>query len=287
MVRPLVGGLRDAPADGVVLAEPGDDAGIAIGIGVNPWYGLHDPEAMAYAAVDEAIRNVVAVGADPDRVALLDNFSWGDPRRPSTLGELVAAVDGCCAAALAYRRPVRVRQGLAQQRVHRRRRAASLGSADAGDHRRRPRARRRPLRHPRPRSGRPRPVPARHHAARVRRKPPRPRARSASRRPARCRRPTPARPCATAICIGRSSRARALVPRPQRGRAGGGAGRDVHRRPARARRSLRSPTPTWRPRCSANRRAACSSRSHRDVDRFRDGDRRAVLHIGTSSTTDT
>ena len=65
-----------------------------IGIGVNPWYGLHDPEAMAYAVVDEAIRNVVAVGADPDRVALLDNFSWGDPRRPSTLGELVAAVDG-------------------------------------------------------------------------------------------------------------------------------------------------------------------------------------------------
>ena len=35
--------------------------------------------AMAHAAVDEAIRNVVAVGADPDRVALLDNFSWGDP----------------------------------------------------------------------------------------------------------------------------------------------------------------------------------------------------------------
>jgi phosphoribosylformylglycinamidine synthase len=38
-------------------------------------------------------------------VALLDNFSWGDPRRPSTLGELVAAVQGCCAAATAYRAP--------------------------------------------------------------------------------------------------------------------------------------------------------------------------------------
>jgi phosphoribosylformylglycinamidine synthase len=104
-VRPLVGRLSDAPADGVVLAEPTEAAGIAIGIGVNPWYGLSDPEAMAYAAVDEAMRNVVAVGADPDRVALLDNFSWGDPRRESTLGELVAAVDGCCAAAMAYRAP--------------------------------------------------------------------------------------------------------------------------------------------------------------------------------------
>ncbi len=104
-MRPLVGVRSDAPADGVVLAGPGDDDGLAIGIGVNPWYGLHDPEAMAYAVVDEAIRNIVAVGADPDRVSLLDNFSWGDPRRASTLGDLVAAVDGCCAAAIAHRAP--------------------------------------------------------------------------------------------------------------------------------------------------------------------------------------
>ncbi len=72
---------------------------------MNPWYGIHDPAAMAHAVVDEAIRNVVAVGADPDRVALLDNFSWGDPLRPSTLGELVAAVEGCQDAAVAHRAP--------------------------------------------------------------------------------------------------------------------------------------------------------------------------------------
>ena len=105
VVRPLVGRLADAPADGIVLAEPGASDGVAVGIGVNPWYGLHDPEWMAQAAVDEAIRNVVAVGGDPDRVALLDNFSWGDPRRATTLGELVAAVEGCVAAATAHRAP--------------------------------------------------------------------------------------------------------------------------------------------------------------------------------------
>jgi phosphoribosylformylglycinamidine synthase len=105
VVRPLVGVAGDAPADGVVLADPRDTHGVAVGIGVNPWYGLHDPEAMAHAVVDEAIRNVVAVGADPDRVALLDNFSWGDPRRPSTLGELVAAVRGCRDAAVAHAAP--------------------------------------------------------------------------------------------------------------------------------------------------------------------------------------
>ena len=105
VVRPLVGRDGDGPGDGVVLADPRDTHGFAVGIGVNPWYGLDDPEAMAHAAVDEAIRNVVAVGADPTRVALLDNFSWGDPRRPSALGQLVAAVEGCHDAAIAHGAP--------------------------------------------------------------------------------------------------------------------------------------------------------------------------------------
>ncbi|HAP78513.1 MAG TPA: phosphoribosylformylglycinamidine synthase subunit PurL [Acidimicrobiaceae bacterium] len=105
VVRPLVGAHHDGHADGVVLAEPTEQHGVALGIGVNPWYGLVDPERMAHAVVDEAMRNVVAVGADPSNVALLDNFSWGDPRRPSTLGELVMAVQGCCDAAAAYGAP--------------------------------------------------------------------------------------------------------------------------------------------------------------------------------------
>ncbi len=104
-VRPLAGAGDVGHADGIVLAHPEEDNGVAVGIGVNPWYGLHDAEAMAAVAVDEAIRNVVAVGADPDRVALLDNFSWGDPRDPHTLGTLVAAVAGCCTAAEAFAAP--------------------------------------------------------------------------------------------------------------------------------------------------------------------------------------
>ncbi len=103
--RPLTGIDRTAPGDAVVLVEPGADQGLAIGIGVNPWYGLSDPEAMAWAVVDEAIRSVVAAGADPDRIALLDNFSWGDPRRAETLGGLAAAVRGCADAARAHAAP--------------------------------------------------------------------------------------------------------------------------------------------------------------------------------------
>ena len=105
VVRPLVGVDRNAPADGVVIAEPSARHGLAIGIGVNPWYGTVDAERMAHAVIDEAIRNVVAVGADPSTIALMDNFSWGDPRRPTTMGDLVATVEACCAASVAYAAP--------------------------------------------------------------------------------------------------------------------------------------------------------------------------------------
>ena len=60
---------------------------------------------MAWAAVDEAIRNCVAVGADPDRIALLDNFCWGNPNLPDRLGGLVRCAKGCHDAAVAYGAP--------------------------------------------------------------------------------------------------------------------------------------------------------------------------------------
>src|SRR5262249_30564311 len=59
----------------------------------------------AWAAIDEAFRNAVAVGADPDRIALLDNFCWGDPNSPERLGELVRCAQGCHDAAIAYNAP--------------------------------------------------------------------------------------------------------------------------------------------------------------------------------------
>ena len=105
--RPFVGVAEDGPADAAVVSPLvlSLGLGLAIGIGMNCRTGVIDARRMAEACVDEAIRNVVAVGADPDRVALLDNFSWGDPRRPEMLGRLVDAVAGCCAAAGAHHSP--------------------------------------------------------------------------------------------------------------------------------------------------------------------------------------
>ncbi len=62
------------------------------------------PTRMAAAAIDEAVRNVVAVGADPARIALLDNFCWGNTDRPEVLGSLVLAAEACRDVALASAR---------------------------------------------------------------------------------------------------------------------------------------------------------------------------------------
>lgn len=96
VVKPLVGIASDGPGDAaVVRPKLSSRRGLAIGCGVNPRYGDLDPYHMAASAIDEAVRNCVAVGADPSRIALLDNFCWGDCERPETLGALVRAALAC------------------------------------------------------------------------------------------------------------------------------------------------------------------------------------------------
>lgn len=67
---------------------------IAIGVGINPFYSDIDPYWMAASSIDEAIRNVICVGADFEKIFLLDNFSWGAPS-PHNLGALVRACLSC------------------------------------------------------------------------------------------------------------------------------------------------------------------------------------------------
>jgi phosphoribosylformylglycinamidine (FGAM) synthase-like enzyme len=76
-----------------------------ISCGMNPRYGDFDPYDMATSAIDEAVRNCVAVGADPRRIAILDNFCWGDCERSETLGSLVRAALACHDASLSLETP--------------------------------------------------------------------------------------------------------------------------------------------------------------------------------------
>jgi phosphoribosylformylglycinamidine synthase len=107
VVKPLTGLEADAPSDAAVIKPIGTKGvkGIVLSNGINPEYGKRDAYKMAWAVIDEAVRNAVAVGANPERIAILDNFCWGDPLRPETLGSLVEACRGCHDAALFYGTP--------------------------------------------------------------------------------------------------------------------------------------------------------------------------------------
>ncbi|OQX09369.1 MAG: phosphoribosylformylglycinamidine synthase [Desulfobulbaceae bacterium A2] len=80
VVKPLTGARDDGPSDAAVFRPLLDRMeGLVVSHGICPRYSDIDSAAMVECAVDEAIRNAVAVGADPDHMAGLDNFCWCDP----------------------------------------------------------------------------------------------------------------------------------------------------------------------------------------------------------------
>lgn len=80
VVKPFVGKKQDAPADAAVLRPVlEDEAGIVISNGICPKFSDYDTYHMMANALDEAVRNAVAAGADPDHMAGCDNFCWCDP----------------------------------------------------------------------------------------------------------------------------------------------------------------------------------------------------------------
>lgn len=106
VVKPLVGVATDGPSDAAVLRPRlGSDKGIAVSNGINIRFGMIDPYWMAASTIDEAIRQVIAVGGSLDRIAILDNFCWGNPDKPDRLGGLVRCAEGCYVAAKAFGTP--------------------------------------------------------------------------------------------------------------------------------------------------------------------------------------
>ena len=57
---------------------------------------------MALNGMDEAVRNIVCIGGDPERTAVLDNFCWPKCTDPQNLGALVKACQACYDGAMAY-----------------------------------------------------------------------------------------------------------------------------------------------------------------------------------------
>lgn len=106
VLKPLVGVENDGPSD-ACIATPvlGSRKGVIVANGINPKYSAIDPYHSAAAAIDEALRNIIAVGGTLEETALLDNFCWGNPDKPDRLGELVRAARACYDIATAYGTP--------------------------------------------------------------------------------------------------------------------------------------------------------------------------------------
>jgi phosphoribosylformylglycinamidine synthase len=81
VVKPLTGAANDGPSDAAVVR----------------------PVLSHYKGI--AVGNGVAVGGDPERTAILDNFAWGSPENPEHLGALVLAARACHDVAVAYGTP--------------------------------------------------------------------------------------------------------------------------------------------------------------------------------------
>ena len=80
VVKPLVGVRRDGPGDaGVMRPLLNEQSGIVLSHGICPKFSDADTYWMMANAIDEAVRNAVAVGADPALLAGVDNFCWCDP----------------------------------------------------------------------------------------------------------------------------------------------------------------------------------------------------------------
>ncbi len=105
VLKPLQGKEKvngDATINKPVLNS---DKGIIISQALYPSYSDIDTYNMAACAIDTAVRNVIAVGADPKKIALLDNFCWCSSNDPERLGQLKRAVQACYDVAVAYQTP--------------------------------------------------------------------------------------------------------------------------------------------------------------------------------------
>jgi len=106
VVKPLVGRNCDGPSDASVIKPKfNSEKGVAISNGINIRFGMIDPYWMAASCIDEAVRQIIAVGGKLSHIAILDNFCWGNPDKPDRLGSLVRCAQGCYDIAVGFKTP--------------------------------------------------------------------------------------------------------------------------------------------------------------------------------------
>ena len=105
VLGPLQGRGRVNSDAAVVRPILNSNRGIVLSYGLHPSYSDIDTYHMAASCIDAAIRNAVAAGGNPEKIALLDNFCWCDSYNPKRLWQLKRAAKACYDYAVSYGAP--------------------------------------------------------------------------------------------------------------------------------------------------------------------------------------
>ena len=102
---PVQGKGRVQSVTTLTKVVPGSKKAVGLSQALFPLYAELDPYHMAGAAIDLAIRGLVATGISPESIALLDNFCWCSSDEPERLWQLKEAARGCYDYAKAFGTP--------------------------------------------------------------------------------------------------------------------------------------------------------------------------------------
>ncbi len=100
-IRPLHGRPQSPSHGDAAVLRPRAESyrGLAVTVATAPWFCREDPYAGGIAVVEEAARNLYAVGARPD--AFTNCLNFGNPEDPRVLGDFDRVVRGLAAGARA------------------------------------------------------------------------------------------------------------------------------------------------------------------------------------------
>ncbi|OGK21736.1 hypothetical protein A3C23_00185 [Candidatus Roizmanbacteria bacterium RIFCSPHIGHO2_02_FULL_37_13b] len=105
VLPPLHGKGRVNASATVIKPLYDSQKGVVLSYGINPELSDIDTYYMATYTIDSAIASAVAVGANPDYLAILDNFCWSSGDDPNRLYQLKQAARACYDVAIAFGTP--------------------------------------------------------------------------------------------------------------------------------------------------------------------------------------
>lgn len=106
VTSPVQGRGRVNTEAGVVRPLYDSDKGVVLSQGFFPTYSEINSYKMAAASIDTAFKNAVIAGANPDKIALLDNFCWCSSDDSARLYQLKKACEAVYDMSVAYLSPL-------------------------------------------------------------------------------------------------------------------------------------------------------------------------------------